>query len=127
MAVGHSGFAPWMQATGRKRRSAKQIAINKYGKSIVIEKATSKNTRFNILADMEEPDIGESSGSGTEKMAKFTKMKMGGRLKKGKSSIILRLVGLEFEKMASNKLALEGFERLEFDSSKGQEVEDRRQ
>ncbi|MBA0607178.1 hypothetical protein Godav_019520 [Gossypium davidsonii] len=259
MAVGHSGFAPWMQATGRKRRSAKQIAINKYGKSIVVEKATSKNTRFNILADMEEPDIGQSSGSGTEKMAKFTKNVNGRKIEKGKGvhfkegtvveimeltktkevaakqignetievgqgmdrtgiitrstemlgpivdasggpsglkaasldchnsvileqptslknachramiivkdndkkgdgrgmhepcknkgltamkqkalsikemtkkdtiSIILRLVGLEFEKMASNELALEGFERLEFDSSKGQEVEGRRQ
>ncbi|MBA0676619.1 hypothetical protein Goari_018087 [Gossypium aridum] len=255
MAVGHSGFAPWMQATGRKRRSAKQIAINKYGKSIVVEKATSKNTRFNILADMEEPDIGESSGSGTEKMDKFTKNVNGRKIEKGKgvqfkegvvvkimeltktkevaakqicnetievgqgmdrtgiitrstemlgpivdasggpsglkaasldchNSVILeqptslkiachramiivkdndkkgdghnvrkrmkqkwrlkpvlvewvesmskeldnpKTVGLEFEKMASNELALEGFERLEFDSSKGQEVEDRRQ
>ncbi|KAH1121880.1 hypothetical protein J1N35_005040 [Gossypium stocksii] len=34
---------------------------------------------------------------------------------------------LEFEKMAFNELAYGGFERLEFDSSNGQEVEDRRQ
>ncbi|PPS02077.1 hypothetical protein GOBAR_AA18585 [Gossypium barbadense] len=96
MVVGHSGFAPWMQATGRKCRSVKQIGIKKYVKSIVVEKATSKNTRFNILADMEEPDIGESSRSQTEKMDKFTKNVNGRKIEKGK--------GLQFKEGAIVKI-----------------------
>ncbi|MBA0591603.1 hypothetical protein Gorai_008610, partial [Gossypium raimondii] len=55
MAAGHSCFNPWMQAQGKKIRPMQQKVTNRnYEKKFTDDKVTPKNSRFDILVDLEE-------------------------------------------------------------------------
>lgn len=67
-----SGFGPWMQAPGRKRRAEGKSAAITFGKNPSGDKSSLKSTRFDVLMTLEESKVEGFGEDLTEEIAAVT-------------------------------------------------------
>ncbi|PPS15951.1 hypothetical protein GOBAR_AA04628 [Gossypium barbadense] len=66
-----SGFGPWMQAPGRKRRAEGKSAAITFGKNPSGDKSSLKSTRFDVLMTLEESKVEGFGEDLTEKLQRL--------------------------------------------------------
>ncbi|MBA0611281.1 hypothetical protein Godav_011980 [Gossypium davidsonii] len=68
---------PWMLASGWKCRPIKLAVVTNNRRNLAIDKETPKNTQFDILNELEEPNFKRSSGYTIEMIATVKEIKNG--------------------------------------------------
>ncbi|PPD93350.1 hypothetical protein GOBAR_DD09705 [Gossypium barbadense] len=102
---------PWMPASGWKCQPIKLAVVTKNRRNLAIDKETPKNTQFDILTELEEPNFTRLSGYTIEMIATVKEIKNGKQINKTLKPDILVLM----ETRVSGRKADDIIQRTSFD------------